>query len=520
MNAPVKAEALEPNTPFYPDDAHGRFGTMKRASVFRRVRNATRLKRTAIRGLSFWRIVRGGRLNDAGRFPRYFLTVGFALTAIWLPILAYLSTASPSYTSSVSLILPGTGVSSSVNLSDIGQASTSANSPYASSSISPTVTYQKLVQSRRVISVAARNAGIEEGVFGQPRVKLVDQTSLMEIQMSGASAEEAQAKTEAVLAAFLAELKVLRDDEMQSREDSVTGTVRKYQDAVNAIRDQISSLQLETGLNSTDQYAGIVQRNEDLLTAIADSHAELELAKSSVASLSALLEIDPENAAKTIKLHADPEYAAHSKALSEASAKLAELGNLYGPRHPEVVEARQRHLGLRLKMLNRALAVTGLDQAALETSLDQSADGERGALLSTLVADVAKRDGLIARMDALNEKLEASKARLVELTAAASRLDRLNRDYKVAEAVFSSALARLNVSKTDVFASYPMVQVAEPASLPWKPSSPNTLLALAAGVMASIFAFTGLILFWVRRPVVDLLTGGRGRTDDRGHEPA
>ena len=57
---------------------------------------------------------------------------------IWAPIISYVMFAPERFTSNVALILPGAGVSTSINLSDIGQATTSANSPYSSSSISPT----------------------------------------------------------------------------------------------------------------------------------------------------------------------------------------------------------------------------------------------------------------------------------------------------------------------------------------------------------------------------------------------
>lgn len=509
MNAPLNPDFAAYSEPLRDSTASDIRARSRNRALPLNLRDRVRLLRTPIRTLSLRRMVRGGRLNDVGRLPRYALLVGLVLSAIWIPIGLYLGLAAPTYMSSVSLILPGTGVSSSVNLSEIGQASTSANSPYSSSSISPTVTYQKLVQSQRVVGLAAQNARIPNDVFGRPRVKLVDQTSLMEIQMKGASPDEAKAKAEAMLAAFLSELDALRDDEMARRESSVTGTVKKYQDAVNAIRDRISALQIETGLSSTDQFSGIVQRNEELMANIAEGQAELDRVGTSVDSLSSLLGISSESAALTIKLQADPEYAAHSAALSELSAKLAELGNLYGPHHPEVTDARKRHIGTRLKMLDRAMLVTGLGMEELQTELERAASGERGALLAKLVSETAKRDGLTARLAVLRDKLAGNQARLVDLTEAASRLDRLNRDYKVAEAVFTSALARLNVSKTDIFASYPMVQIAEPPSLPWKPSSPNTILAIVAGIMATFCAVVGLVLFWVRRPLIDKLTGAR-----------
>ncbi|RLQ88861.1 GumC family protein [Notoacmeibacter ruber] len=471
-----------------------------------------RLVRTPLRGLSFWRLVRGGRIGDAGRLPRYFLVTGALLGTIWLPIILYLQFAPVQYTSSVSLILPGAGVSSSVSLSEIGQASTSANSPYASSSISPTVTYQKLVQSGRVIRRASSDSGIEEAAFGRPRVKLVDQTSLMQVQMKGRTPDAARERTEALLTAFLTELSELRDDEMKRREASVTDTVRKYQDAVNVIRDKISDVQVQTGLSSQDQFHNIVQTKETLLSRIAEGQAELQNTDRAVASLAGLLGISPEAAARTIKLHVDPEYASLSKSLADETSKLASLGKLYGPRHPEVVSVRERHDGIQLRMVERAVDVTGLPADQLRGQVERAADGERGTLLARVISEVAKRDGQRARLKVLRDELKNTEARVVELVTAASNLDKLNRDYKVAQAVFTSALARLNASKTDVFASYPMVQIAEPPSLPFEPSSPNRLLAIIAGIVATLFAGTGLMLTWLRRPLIDKLSGTLRKT--------
>lgn len=474
--------------------------------------------RTPVRKLSVPRILQGGRLNDKGRLPRYFFLSAIALTAIWIPVGSYITLTPESFTSKMSLILPGTGLSTSVNLSDIGQTSTSANSAFSSSGISPTVTYQKLFQSGRVITRAATSLGISESDFGRPRIRLVDQTSLIGIEMSGGSPGTARDRAEALLEAFDIELAALREDELMRREQSVTGTVEKYQQSVNDIRDSISQLQLKTGLRSEGQFDKIVDANEDLLAQIVLKQASLEEARAAVASLQNLLEISPEKASATIKLHADPEYRALSAALSEASTTTAALAQRFGPKHPEILVSRKAYLGIRLKMLGRAIQVTGLTVEELEGELERAADGERGQMMATLVQKVAERDGLSAQIDALNAAYETNNQRSAELIESASELEKLNRNYKVAEAVFTSALARVSVSKTDIFASYPMVQVAEPPSLPWKASSPNIMVAIVAGVAASIFALVGLAIGWVRRPLINrimvAITGKREYPDE------
>ncbi|SFQ69625.1 Metal-sensitive transcriptional repressor, partial [Roseivivax halotolerans] len=79
----------------------------------------------------WYRVFADGRLSDAGRLPRYVAVFARGASALWAPILGYLGTATLKFTSSASLILPGSGASASVNLSEIGQASSFANSAFS-----------------------------------------------------------------------------------------------------------------------------------------------------------------------------------------------------------------------------------------------------------------------------------------------------------------------------------------------------------------------------------------------------
>ena len=121
-----------------------------------------------------------------------------------------------------------------------------------------------------------------------------------------------------------------------------------------------------------------------------------------------------------------------------------------------------------------------------------------------------ERDGLASQLKAQSEELAKDRERVRALVDVASKLDTLNRDYKVADAVFASALARINTSKTDIFASYPMLQVAEPPTMPEKASSPNKIIAAAAGAGGTLFLLIGLGLAWVRRPLIDRILAKGG----------
>ncbi|MEL6576171.1 MAG: hypothetical protein AAFQ81_09800 [Pseudomonadota bacterium] len=462
------------------------------------------LVRRSVRALSFGRLCFGGRIDDAGRLPRYALMAFLGVAALWVPVVAYLQLAPVRYTSSVSLILPGSGASNSISLSDIGQASSYANSPYASPSLSPTVTYKRLLGSQRVLAAAAGRLG-EEAALDEPRVRLVDQTGLVIFETRGAAPEDAQARARALTAAFLAELETLRRDEQTRRANSAHTAIAEYEDAVAAIRREITALQRTSGLSSPEQYAEIVRDREALAARLRDLDAAFQQTRSRVATLEAVLGIDARVAASALKLHADPEFRTLASAMSAAAAELAAARGEYGEQHPVLVQARDHYRGTIGRMEARAAALTGIASGRLAGKVDLGADGERASLLSDLVRLVAERDGLAEQRAVLTQKLEAADTRVAELMEAAARLDDLRRDYQVAEAVFASALARVDTSKADLFASYPLVQVLEGASLPDSPSSPQKLIAIAAGLAGTLCLLFALALAWLRKPVIDWL---------------
>lgn len=469
-----------------------------------------RLVRSARRVWSVRRQIFGGRIDDLGRLPRYALIAALGVAALWGPVVAYLQLAPVSYTSSVSLILPGSGAASSISLSEIGQASSFANSAYASPSLSPTVTYKRLLASQRVLDAAAGQAGGQAGeqagaaaAFDAPRVRLVDQTGLVMFEMKGATPEAAQGRAEALTAAFLAELESLRHDEQTRRAESARSAIADYEADVSGIREAITALQRESGLSAPEQYTEIVNDREVLAARKRDLEAAHQEAAIRVATLEAVLRLDARTAALALKLGADPEFRALAAAMAAAAAELAAARGEYGERHPVLVAARDHYNGTIGRMEARAGQLTGLAVDRLAAEIDLAADGERAALLAELVRLEAKRDGLAARRAVLAEKVALADARVDRLREAAARLDDLTRDYQVAEAVFASALARVDTSKSDLYASYPLVQVLEAASLPQSPSSPRTLIAVAAGIAGTLCLLVALALAWLRRPVID-----------------
>ncbi|SFC09611.1 GumC family protein [Tropicimonas isoalkanivorans] len=469
-----------------------------------------RFLRMPLRDLSVARIFRGGRVNDAGRLPRYTFLFLLGASLVWAPITGYLKTAPLRYTSSMSLILPGSGASASVNLDRIGQASSFANSPFASSSVSPTETYKRLLAADRIRDAAAATLDMVRADFGEPRVTLVDQTGLIHVEMTGNSPADAQARGDALLVAFYSEVDALRSDELTVREDGGRGALEEYRRSVAATRSEISRLQRETGLINAGQYEELVRETDVLRGTIAQLSSELTERIEATEALRVTLAVSPEAASATLKLHADSEFNQIIEEMSRHAASVAEAEGRYGPNHPSLKAARESLDATRLRALDTAVRITGMSATEV-ARLDLSPVGGRAELLARLVEYDSERAGQAAELAALEQQLAGLEARVLDLIEPAARLEDLQRDFSVAEAVFASTTARSQTSKVDLFASYPLVQVLENPSLPEAPSSPKRKLAIAAGVAATLFLLMGLTLGWIRRRLIDrLLAAGKG----------
>ncbi|MEL6316580.1 MAG: hypothetical protein AAFR16_02955, partial [Pseudomonadota bacterium] len=455
------------------------------------------------------RAVLGGRVSDVSRAPHYLGGAVLGLLLIWAPTAAYLAYAPKSYTSEMALILPGAGANASVNLAEIGQASSYANSPYASSSVSPTVSYKTLLATDRVRGRAAARLGLSLAETPRPRIKLLDQTSLLRIEIASSAPEEAQALNAALLEAFLAELDALRRDEIERRETGVMTAIAEYRASVTATRAEITALQRGSGLATVAEHYARVGEAATLETELRALRAALTRKRAQAARLAQTLGVSPALAAVTLRFSDDPELSGAAAALSAQAGPLAEARARFGPEHPARAPLEQAYAGALEAARRRAGALAGVppSDVARLSQTDLAPSGERAALLAQLVRADAERAGLAAEAEAREKALATLKSRAGGLIAAAARLDDLNRDHKVAEAVFASALARTDTTKTDLFASYPLVQVVEPPSLPDAPSAPKKTIAIAAAAAATLLMLFSFLLLWVRRPMIERLIG-------------
>jgi len=101
-------------------------------------------------------------------------------------------------------------------------------------------------------------------------------------------------------------------------------------------------------------------------------------------------------------------------------------------------------------------------------------------------------------VDHLSDQLKVYSREIVEL-------ERLQREFNMAVAIFTSAAARLEASKADIFASYPVLQMLTSPSYPTKQSSPRNIIAFTAAISGFLFITFGLFILWQRNNLIQIL---------------
>jgi uncharacterized protein involved in exopolysaccharide biosynthesis len=69
---------------------------------------------------------------------------------------------------------------------------------------------------------------------------------------------------------------------------------------------------------------------------------------------------------------------------------------------------------------------------------------------------------------------------------------------QIAEAIFTSTLAKVDLSKSDPYGSFPLLQLVEDPDLPEEPTAPRPQLVLVGAALGSTLITLALTLIWWR----------------------
>lgn len=440
-----------------------------------------------------------------GRMVRYVLILTLGALLLGGASAAYFGLSPRQYTSGFALILPGAGPSARINLESLGSTDASSPSPFSSPSLSPTVQYKRLMDSHRIRGATARALGVEVSALPTFRIRLQDQTPMIFVQMNAGSPDDAFASAQTLLTVFQSELDALRHEERSARDDAFRAALAQYEADVTAARQAVIALQTETGLISREQYDDLVTETDALAQQRGTALDRAALLDAQSRALSRLIGLEPGVAAAILVLRGDPQFEALRADLGEAANEIASLREVLGANHPEMRNARDRHAGLLAEMASRGDALLGVARYQALNLADINLDDERANMLRQMVELAAEAAGERASAQALGGRIGVNRARIGELSPIAAELEARLRAHRVAETVFASAVARLSTAQSDLFTSYPMVQVLEAPARPEGPSSPSLKIAVGAAVAGYLVYVMGVLLLWLRLPLIRML---------------
>jgi uncharacterized protein involved in exopolysaccharide biosynthesis len=332
---------------------------------------------------------------------------------------------------------------------------------------------------------------------------------MMELEVTGPNSKEAQRRSYALYEAFLDRLNQLRLSEIQQRDVPTQKILLETQAKLEDAQKKVSAYKLDSGLSSTEQVDTLSSNIEQLRRQRAELAAQEAQAQGRLKQLGGELGLSPAEAADAFKLQADQIFQQTLKDFSEASATIKVQSSKFGPNHPRIVKEVKRRDAAKQALQRRARDVLGRDAAdETLTRLALASDGGSGrdSLFQDLVTAQSQAVGARDQLRTIDSEIRSLEGRLQRLAQQQSKLESLNRNEQIAEAVFASTLAKLDLGQADIFAAFPLIQIAVEPSLPQKPSSPKTKLILLGAAVGSVLVTAGLWLLWVRKPWIGKLS--------------
>lgn len=328
---------------------------------------------------------------------RYLVLSLLLNAAIWGLTLFYLKQAKSTYTSEWAIILPGSAPGIDINLPNIGQASSSSSSPFGGATTDPRANYQFIATSDAVLTQAAMSIQTTEKEFGTPRVKLIDNTTIMTVQVQGDSPERSRQKSWALYQALEKRLGLLRVEEVARRDEGIEHTLQFAKNKLVTAQQQLSHYKVNSGLSFPGQVDNLSVNVEQLRRQRAEALVQAQQSTRRLQQLAANLGISSQQAAEAFLLQADQQFQQNLKSYSETTANLSILRSKWGLNHPEVVRelATQEASGMALRDRSTTLLGREVGQRALATlSLGSGDQGSgRASLFHELITIMLSNGG-------------------------------------------------------------------------------------------------------------------------------
>ena len=401
-----------------------------------------------------------------GLFLQHFIASVFAvklriiilLVIACVIIVALLATETPKYKTSWVVLLPGTERASTINLDNLGEARSNGANAYGSVSISPKNTYKEIALSDAVINSAAQQYGVEAVAFSKPKITLIDQTPAMKFTLIGESVEELTYRANLYNDTFHTTLDELRQNEIERNYQGVENSLADAKQRLADARQDIVEYQTNSDFISEQQFQRWMDDAESLRAEQGQTDVEASRLEATLLTSLYQLGISSEQAEAMLVLLSNPSIQSNLEQLGSQITKQIDLRSQYARENPLRKKIDREVASLSRELRNAFQEVPNIDSIS-DTRLFALVSDQAATSIQTIAGSLATFDGLNAQSKALVEQQQQYQQRIKEHTQDAATLADLQRDHQIAEAIFSSALAKLDTSRLDIYATYPLTQL-------------------------------------------------------------
>ncbi|MGL6337700.1 MAG: hypothetical protein ACRC80_01010, partial [Waterburya sp.] len=323
------------------------------------------------------------------RWLKYLLLGAICNGAVWGLALTYLKKTPLTFTSELVIHVAGVSPGVSVNLPSIGQANTSSGTSFGSHS-DPRENYKLMATSGTVLKIAAASLEMPESQFGKPNIELINNTTLLLLEVNARDPKVAEKKAWALYQALYKRLNVLRSQEQTERDKAVQQVLEDTRVKLTEAQNKLSSYKLKSGFNSSDQIKDLIGNMGNLQAELIDAIAQYRQNNDSLQQLASTLRLSPQKAADALVLQTDQEFQKILVEYTDATTILTNLLPSRGVNYPDVVEARQKQRASLQALLQRGQKLLGIpvEQLSLERLILDNSNGsgvKRGDLFVQLV---------------------------------------------------------------------------------------------------------------------------------------
>lgn len=429
-------------------------------------------------------------------------TLLLLISTIIAATVAIVLVKAPAYQASWVMLLPGTERSSTVNLANIGEARTSTSNAYGNVSLSPKHTYREIALSSTVIDKAALKFGVKNGAFTKPNIKLIQQTPAIRFTLKGTDPEKLENRSIIFHETFLEVLNDLRANEIDRHDQGVSLQLAAAKNRLKEAQARIVEFKSNGAVMTEEQLDLRTVGFESLRAQVTSAEQSFIKAQSSRNKLSELLGITDTQAAEITKMSSHPQLVGLLPALHETGAELNGLKAIAGEGYPlrRAAQAKYDQHLLALKII--VDSVPSLRPMKL-MGVAELLTPQHAPLLARLIEESLTVESHRAEIALLQTQVINADKSMRVISSEIANLDELKRDYQIAEAIFSSGLTRLDSSKFDIYATYPLVQLL---TLPGGQINRDHLaskLIMVAGILLSMLVCVLIILFDIRKQLLE-----------------